>query len=126
MTTVPFASFLSSSRAAKIVRSQLIEPLLYLVAERFHRVQVRTDRCFRVGAAHEFLAHPLQKYGHRELLSLQPTLLVQTSATLFRPPPQRLRCVLSMFSSLRVKVPAQPDGGEGLEMMQGLPLRGGV
>ena len=28
-----------------------------------------------------------------------------------------------MFSSLRVKVPAQPDGGEGLEMMQGLPPR---
>src|SRR3954465_16064060 len=27
-----------------------------------------------------------------------------------RPPRQRLRCVLSMFSSLRVKVPAQPDG----------------
>jgi hypothetical protein len=25
-----------------------------------------------------------------------------------------------------VKVPAQPDGGEGLEMMQGLPPRGGV
>jgi hypothetical protein len=43
-----------------------------------------------------------------------------------RPPRQRLRCVLSMFSSLRVKVPAQPDGGEGLEMMQGLPPRGGV
>src|SRR3954462_9198683 len=42
-----------------------------------------------------------------------------------RPPRQRLRCVLSMFSSLRVKVPAQPDGGEGLEMMQGLPPRGG-
>jgi DNA-binding transcriptional LysR family regulator len=38
----------------------------------------------------------------------------------------RLRCVLSMFSSLRVKVPAQPDGGEGLEMMQGLPSRDGV
>jgi len=31
-----------------------------------------------------------------------------------------------MFSSLRVKVPAQPDGGEGLVMMQGLPPRGGV
>lgn len=30
-----------------------------------------------------------------------------------------------MFSSLRVKVPVQPDGGEGLEMMQGLPPRGG-
>jgi hypothetical protein len=43
-----------------------------------------------------------------------------------RPPRGRLRCVLSMFSSLRVKVPAQPDGGEGLEMMQGLPPRGGV
>ena len=43
-----------------------------------------------------------------------------------RPPRQRLRCVLSMFSSLRVKVPAQPDGGEGLEVMQGLPSRGGV
>jgi hypothetical protein len=25
-----------------------------------------------------------------------------------------------------VKVPAQPDGGEGLVMMQGLPPRGGV
>ena len=36
-----------------------------------------------------------------------------------RPPRQRLRCVLSMFSSIRVKVPTQPDGGEGLEMMQG-------
>jgi hypothetical protein len=43
-----------------------------------------------------------------------------------RPPRQRLRCVLSMFSSLRVKVPVQPDGGEGLVMMQGLPPRGGV
>ena len=43
-----------------------------------------------------------------------------------RPPRQRLSGVLSMFSSLRVKVPVQPDGGEGLEMMQGLPSRGGV
>jgi hypothetical protein len=52
-------------------------------------------------------------------------LLLQTT-THSRPPRQRLRCVLSMFSSLRVKVPAQPDGGEGLVMMQGLPPRGGV
>ncbi len=36
-------------------------------------------------------------------------------------PEPAFRCVLSMFSRLRVKVPAQPDGGEGLEMMQGLP-----
>ena len=77
--------------AAKIVRSEVIEPLLYVLAKRFHRVQIRTDRCFRIGAAHEFLAHPLQKYGHRELLSLQSTLLVQTSEMLFRPPRQRLR-----------------------------------
>src|SRR5437763_10337662 len=103
----------------------MIEPLPYVSAERFHRMQVRTDRCFRVGAAHEFLAHPLQKYSHRELLSLPPTLLVQSSEKLFRPPRQRVRCVLSMFSSLRVKAPAQPDGGEGLEMMEGLPPRGG-
>jgi len=27
--------------------------------------------------------------------------------------------LLSMFSSLRVKVPAQPDGGEGLEIWKG-------
>ncbi len=27
--------------------------------------------------------------------------------------------MLSMFSSLRVKVPAQPDGGEGLEICKG-------
>ena len=33
---------------------------------------------------------------------------------------------LGMFSGLRVKVPAQPDGGEGLVMMQGLPPRVGV
>src|SRR3954464_2940209 len=105
----------------------MIESLLHvLAAERFHRMQIRTDRCFRVSAAHEFLAHPLQKYGHRELLCLQPTLLVHSSDTLFRRPRQQLRCVLSMFSSLRVKVPAQPDGGEGLEKMQGLPPRGGV
>ena len=37
-----------------------------------------------------------------------------------------LRCVLGMFSSLRVQVPAQPDGGEGLARTQGLPPRGGV
>ena len=36
-----------------------------------------------------------------------------------RLPRSRLRCVLSMFSSLRVKVPAQPDGGEGLEICKG-------
>ncbi len=77
--------------AAKIVRSQVIEPLLHVLAERFHCMQIRTNRCFRVSAAHEFLAHPLQKYGHRELLSLQPTLLVQSSEMLFRPPRQRLR-----------------------------------
>src|SRR5436190_14389088 len=104
----------------------MIESLLHVLAERFHRMQIRPDRCFRIGAAYEFLAHPLQKYGHRELLSLQPTLLVQSSEKLFRRPRQRLRYVLSMFSSLRVKVPVQPDGGEGLVMMQGLPPRGGV
>ena len=32
---------------------------------------------------------------------------------------RRFGCVLRMFSSLRVKVPAQPDGGEGLEICKG-------
>src|SRR3954447_12929128 len=78
----------------------MIEPLLYVSAARFHRMQIRTDRCFRVRAAHEFLAHPLHQYGHRELLSLQPTLLVQSSEMLFRPPRQRLRSSREGFTNL--------------------------
>ena len=67
--------------------------------------------------------------GVTENSFLRPTLSlfhVLRLTTMLRPPRQRLSCVLSMFSSLRVKVPAQPGGGEGLEMMQGLPPRGGV
>src|SRR5262245_60285354 len=42
------------------------------------------------------------------------------------PPRERVSCVLGMLSSLGVQVPGQPDGGEGLVMMQGLPPRGEV
>src|SRR5947199_6406362 len=89
----------------------MIEPLLpYVLAERLHRVQIRTDRCFRIGAAHEFLAHPLQKYGHRELLSLPPTLLVHSSDTLFRPPRQRLRSSRVAFRNSLVQRWSSPPG----------------
>jgi len=53
----------------------------------------------------------------------EPAVLIDSSTGEAASP---IRCVLSMFSSLRVKAPVQPDGGEGLVMMQGLPLRGGV
>jgi hypothetical protein len=52
--------------------------------------------------------------------------MIPGEASILRHPAKRVSRVLSMFSSLRVKVPAQPDGGEGLVMMQGLPPRGGV
>lgn len=55
------------------------------------------DRSFCKCSAHEFLAHPLSECSHRDLLSLQPTLIAQ-GAKLFprpanyaRPPRQRLR-----------------------------------
>ena len=40
-----------------------------------------------------------------------------------RPPAQRVRCVPSMFDRPGVKVPGQPDGGEGLAKRKGIIAR---
>ena len=60
--------------AADVLRSEMVESLPGLAAELLDRDQVRADRRLGVVAAYEFLSHPLGEYGHRDLLSLRPTL----------------------------------------------------
>ena len=55
---------------ANVVRPKVIESLLSMSAELFHRHEVGANRRLCVVAAYEFLSHPLGEYGHRDLLSL--------------------------------------------------------
>ncbi len=64
----------------------MIEALVHKLAERFHRMQIRTDRCLGVSAAHEFLAHPLDQYGHEHsFLCNQHYLFIRPTRSLGRP-----------------------------------------
>src|ERR1700733_8783336 len=52
----------------------MIQPLLSVASKIFDGVQIAPDPRFGIVAAYEFLSHRLDECGHRDLLSLQPTL----------------------------------------------------
>jgi hypothetical protein len=47
----------------------MIQPFLSVAAKIFDGVQLAPNRRFGIVAAYEFLSHPLDECGHRDLLS---------------------------------------------------------
>jgi hypothetical protein len=85
--------------APDIIGAELFERRVNVLPEMLYRLQIRLNRRCGVVAAYEFFPHPLNKCRHRDLLSLRQHYPSSNPERSGRPPRQRLRCVLGMFSS---------------------------
>src|SRR5215831_4791241 len=114
---------------ADVVAVELVGRAVEVLGETPNRAGVGDCGSLRVIATFEFLERPFSKLGHRDLL-VTHTIWQRTRPLAL--PTRSVRRASGLVvcwacsAAWRCKSSGQPDGGEGLVMMQGLPPRGGV
>src|SRR5580658_7699648 len=115
---------------ADLFGSELIWSTVKILGEGLHNFQVALHGSLRVITTLELFQHPFAKLGHRDLLVTHTLRHRRRKVSTCDTRSVRRACGLvvcwACSAAWRCKSSGQPDGGEGLVMMQGLSPGGGV